>query len=165
MADEIETRQLRTSQWVMSHENESCHVTMSRTILKMSHGSCEWYAAVTHITMSHVTKHKSRDSRTNHVTLIRVVSRTNESCLVRMRHVTYARDVSHARKNHVTSIRVVSRTNESCHVGMRHVTYARDVSRKKESGHVKSRSLQKTPITRWLMGTVALYRVCSTGLR
>ena len=100
-----------------------------------------WQLHTSQWAMSQSTSHVTHEK--NHVTLMWVISRTNESCLDRMRHVTYARDMSHARKNHVTLKWVTSRTNESCHVRMRHVTYARDMSRKKESGHVKRRSLQK----------------------
>jgi len=71
--------------WVVSHMWEACHIRMSH---------------VTHVWTYH--------TRMKHVTCEWVMSRTNESCHIRKRYVTWMR--------HVTHKWVMSHMNESFHM-------------------------------------------------
>jgi len=95
-----------TYQWVMSHINESCHISMN-------HITYQWV-------MSHINE--SCHISMSHVTYQWVMSHINESYHISMSHVTYQWVMSHI--------------NESCHISMSHVTYQWVMSHMNESCHI-----------------------------
>jgi len=121
-------------EWVMSHENESCH-------MRMSHVTYEWV-------MSHVKE--SCYMGMGHVTCERMMSHMNESCHVWMSHVTYEWVMSYVNES----------CHESCHIWMGHVTG----SCVNESCHIKLCHMWMSHVTEschiWMSHITRLFHKC-----